>query len=85
MGIYEDNTQLLGLRILTCNADDNAFYTKHEFTGLNWKQRALEIIPNYIGKTGVLIQTLHRVSYSLDNGHGTIWLNNQNINLEDLY
>lgn len=85
MGIYEDTTQLLGLRILTCNPDDDAFYSKYEFVGLNWKKIALEILPEYIGKSGVLIQTLHPVSYSFqDNKHGTIWLNNNNIKLEDL-
>jgi len=91
MGIYSDTSTILGLRILTCAP--HSYYDlhiEHEFIGTNWKQKALRIIPNYLGKPNIKFQTLHPFSssYNIETEIVTkpsnIWLNNDNFKLESL-
>ena len=39
MGIYEDSSTILGVRILDERPlNSGEYYVKHEFTGSNWKK-----------------------------------------------
>ena len=91
MGIYTDDT-IIGLRILIETPKMGGdYYVEYEFTEINWKQLALIYLPQYIGKPGVKIQTLHPFSTSHNIQTGTthepsnIWLDNYLIKIEDLY
>jgi hypothetical protein len=92
MGIYSDESVILGVRILTSKTGNHdEFFVEYEFTGTNWKRNALLVMPSYIGQSNVKIQTLHpfSTSYNLHSGSvmnpGNIWLNNTHFSLKDLY
>ena len=91
MGIYSDSGTILGVRILIGTPEYNGdFNVKHEFTGEDWIINALRVLPYYLGKRDVKIQTLHSfsTSYNLITGQykepGNIWLDNHYLKLEDL-
>lgn len=91
MGIYTDDTTILGVRILVetpINSGD--YYVKYEFIGDNWKYNASKILPHFLNQNDVKIQTLHpfSTSYNLTTGQtmepGNIWLDNHLFRLENL-
>lgn len=91
MGIYTDQSTILGVRILIAMPQSSYDYIlKHEFTGKRWKDEAVYILPHYLGKSDVKIQTLHYFtsSHNIQTGQvvepTTIWLDNFNFKLEDL-
>jgi hypothetical protein len=82
---------MLGLRILIETSHGGDYYVKYEFTDANWKQQAIYYLPQFSGKPGVKIQTLHpfSTSHNLHTGKeetpGTLWLDNFYITIENLY
>jgi hypothetical protein len=91
MGIYTGE-DILGLRILIEMPHGGGdYFVKYEFTAPNWKQQAMYYLPEFRGKPGVKIQTLHpfSTSYNIQTGKtqdtGNLWLDNFNIRVEDLY
>lgn len=92
MGIYTDDTTILGLRILIeMPYGGGDYYVKYEFTDTNWKQQAIKILPQFLGQKDVKIQTLHPFSSSHNLYTGQIsepsnlWLDNNYFKLDDLY
>jgi len=91
MGIYTDQTIILGIRILIEEpVDSGDYYVKHTFSGPNWKKNSFNTISNFIGRSNVKIQTLHPFSssYNITTGKekepGNLWLDNKYIKLENL-
>jgi hypothetical protein len=91
MGIYTDDDDIIGLRILIEMPHGGGdYYIKYEFTDVNWKQQAIYYLPQFIGQKGVKIQTLHpfSTSHNLQTGQhetpGTLWLDNFYITVEQL-
>jgi len=91
MGVYEDRNTILGLRInIEKPLNSGDYYIEYEFTGDDWKENAALILPDYIGKTGVMIQTLHpfSTSHNLATDQiintGNLWLNNPYFKYKDL-
>ena len=92
MGIYSDESIILGIRILVEAQYDGGcdYYVKYEFIDENWKKTAMDILPHFLGKVGVKIQTLHPFSssHNLYTGQITepsnLWLDNNYFKLEDL-
>ena len=91
MGIYTDQTTILGIRILVeepINSGD--YYVKHEFTGSNWKKDEMRVVSYYFALKDVKIQTLHpfSTSYNITTGQkkepANLWLDNIYIKVEDL-
>jgi hypothetical protein len=86
---FSTNNTILGIRILVLNC--NEYTIEYEFMGQNWRERAMLIIPNYIGDTNVKFQTLCSFSSSHDittgrvNGSMQIWLDNLRLKITDLY
>lgn len=92
MGIYAESGSIQGLRILRSRRGDiDSFYTEHEFTGPNWKTKALFVVSNYLGQPNVIFQTLHpfSTSHNLNTGQKSgpsqIWLNNIHFKIQDLF
>ncbi len=90
MGIYTGE-DILGLRILIENPNGSGdYYVKYEFTDPEWKYQAMYYLPQFRGKPGVKIQTLHpfTTSHNIQTGRthepGNLWLDNFNININDL-
>jgi len=92
MEIYSDSAIILGIRILIeepINSSD--YYIKYEFISDDWITEAIQVLPYYLGRSGVKIQSLHpfSTSYNLSTGQemetGNIWLDNQYLKLDDLY
>jgi hypothetical protein len=90
MGIYTDDA-ILGLRILVEMPHGGGdYYVEHEFIDKYWKQNAIYYLPQFQGKPGVKIQTLHpfSTSHNLQTGHqetpGNIWIDNFYITVERL-
>jgi hypothetical protein len=90
MGIYTDEL-IIGLRILIEMPHGGGdYYVKYEFTDVNWKIEASQILPHFFGKSGVKIQTLHpfSTSHNIQTGKteepGNIWIDNFYFKLEDL-
>jgi hypothetical protein len=91
MGIYTDDHIILGVRVLIEKPQSSHnFFVEYEFSGDKWKENALEVLPYYLGKTGVKIQTLHSfsTSHNVQTGQeitpGNIWLDNQLFKITDL-
>lgn len=91
MGIYSDESIILGVRILIEMPHGGGdYYIKHEFTDSNWKQQAQQVLPHFLGQKGVKIQTLHPFSssHNIQTGKaenpGNLWLDNFYFNLEAL-
>jgi hypothetical protein len=91
MGIYTSDN-ILGLRILIEMPHGSGdYFVEYEFTDPNWKQQAMYYLPEFRGKSGVKIQTLHpfSTSHNLQTGAthepGNLWLDNFTINANDLY
>lgn len=91
MGIYSDSGTILGVRILIEAPELNRdYYVKYEFIGEDWALNASKVIPYYLGRKDVKIQTLHpfSTSYNLTTGQetapGNLWLDNHHLKLEDL-
>ena len=91
MGIYADESSILGIRILIeepVNSGD--YYVKHEFTGPTWKQDAIRVLAYYFALKDVKIQTLHpfSTSYNIQTKEeiepGNLWIDNKYIKPEDL-
>lgn len=89
MGIYEDRSTILGLRI--CVKDEGGdYFVQYEFTGDNWREGAVLVLPDFLGKPDVIIQTLHpfSTSHNLDTSAkedvGNLWLNNPYFKIQDL-
>ncbi len=92
MGIYSEPGTILGIRILIEAPQLNGdFYVKYEFTGDDWTLNASRVLPHYLGKKDVKIQTLHpfSTSYNLTSGQetvpGNLWLDNHHLKLKDIY
>ena len=85
MGIYTDQTTILGIRIEE-PVDSGDYYVKHTFTGPNWKKNSFNTVSNFIGGSNVKIQTLHpsSTSYGDEREPGYLWLDNKDIKVEDL-
>lgn len=86
-----DSGTILGVRILIGTPELNShFNVKYEFIGDDWILNALHVLPYYLGKRDVQIQTLHpfSTSYNLTTGEykepGNLWLDNNYLKLEDL-
>ena len=48
MGIYTDDTTILGVRILVETPPISGdYYVKYEFVGDNWKYNASKILPHF--------------------------------------
>jgi hypothetical protein len=90
MGIYTDKLTILGVRILIYDNHDEAYYVRYEFSEESWRENAVVILPNFLGKTGIKIQTLHPFTSSLCLQSGRIsepsdiWLDNPLFKLEDI-
>lgn len=91
MGIYTDQITILGVRILILMPkSEYDFSIEYEFKDSQWKNEAVRILPYYLGKPDVKIQTLHYFtsSHNIQTGQitdpTTIWLDNFNFKLEDL-
>lgn len=91
MGIYTDESIFLGLRILIETQQGTSdYYVYNEFTDANWKTEASRILPHFLGKSGVKIQTLHpfSTSHNIQTGKTeeprNIWIDNFYLKLEDL-
>jgi hypothetical protein len=91
MGIYSDDKVILGLRILIEMPHGGAdYYVKHEFANPNWREQAINYLPQFAGKPGVKIQTLHpfTTSHNIQTGKthtpGNLWLDNFHITAEEL-
>jgi hypothetical protein len=90
MGIYEDRSTILGLRICVEDSASGDYFVEYEFTGDTWKEDAVLILPDFIKQTGVIIQTLHpfSTSHNLDTNAkedvGNLWLNNPYFKIQDL-
>jgi hypothetical protein len=86
MGIYTDDV-IIGLRILQSSAQwDGAFYVKHSFTEEDWKEKSMQILPDFLGKSDAKIQTLHTAASTLDPNikYWQIWVDNPDITVEKL-
>jgi hypothetical protein len=90
MGIYTDDS-ILGLRILIEMPHGGGdYYVKYEFTDPNWRQDAIYYLPQFLGKAGVKVQTLHpfTTSHNIQTGAvrepGNLWLDNFHITIEEL-
>lgn len=86
MGIYTDDV-IVGLRILQSSEQwDGAFYVKHSFTEEDWKEKAILILPDFIGKSDAKIQTLQTATSTLDPNikYCTVWVDNPDITVEKL-
>ena len=89
MGIYEDRSTILGLRICV-DGGDGDYFVEYEFTEDTWKENAVLVLPDFLGKSGVIIQTLHpfTTSHNLDTNAkedvGNLWLNNPYFKIQDL-
>jgi hypothetical protein len=89
MGIYEDRSTILGIRICFKGANGD-YFIEYEFTGDTWKENAVIVLPDFLGKSGVIIQTLHpfTTSHNLDTNAredvGNLWLNNPYFKIQDL-
>ena len=87
MGIYTDQTTILGIRILIEEpVDSGDYYVKHTFTGPNWKKNSFNTVSNFIRGSNVKIQILHpsSTSYGDEREPGYLWLDNKDIKVEDL-
>jgi hypothetical protein len=91
MGIYEDTATILGLRInIEKPPNSGDFFVEYEFTGDDWKENAMLVLPHFIGKAGVMLQTLHPFSssHNLTTNQtiktGNLWLNNPYFTVHDL-
>ena len=82
MGIYTDQTTILGIRILIEEpVDSGDYYVKHTFTGPNWQKKSFNTVCNFTAGSNVKIQTLHPSSTSYGEKRETcnLWLDNKNI------
>jgi hypothetical protein len=90
MGVYWDNNAVLGIRICLEQPAAGDYFVKYEFTGDTWKEDAALILPDFLGKAGVIIQTLHHFSTSHNlttkekHNTGDLWLNNPYFKYQDL-
>ena len=90
MGVYWDNNAVLGIRICLEQPATGDYLVKHEFTGDTWKENAALVLPHFLGKPGVVIQTLHPFSTSHNiatnekHSTGNLWLNNPYFKYQDL-
>jgi hypothetical protein len=82
---------ILGVRILIeVPQISGDYYVEYELSGDNWKEKAVKILPKYLGQTNVKIQTLHSFtpSHNLYTGQiikpGNIWLDNYYFKLDDI-
>lgn len=77
--MVDDTFITLGLRILIHVPNTkNEYYIEHEFTGDNWKAKTLMILPYYIDRSDVQLQTLHKYMSSI------VWLENYLFKLKDI-
>lgn len=78
-----DTNIILGIRILKAMPISNLdFYIEHEFIGDIWKQNAINILPLFLGKPDIKIQTLHY--YNSHSNCDTIWIDNYLFTIADL-
>ena len=91
MGVYEDRNTILGLRINIENpVNSGDYFVEYEFTGDTWREDAMLVLPHFIDKRGVMLQTLHpfSTSHNLATNQtietGNLWLNNPYFTVHDL-
>lgn len=86
-----DSSIICGIRILLLIPNSRYDYkVEHEFSGEDWKIRAIYILLLFIDKVDVKFQTLHSFSSSYNLQSGTlsypslVWLDNHFFKFEDL-